>query len=294
MNIKIYNCIYMELFNEYFNKVYYIASGGLEFIELDTETSLDFDIDIMSVHINTFGKFNNINISVVDTLPLIIINTDIYITYDVITKILKLKALHGYYDGNAITKIFQEIENISLGNDPSKSFTFKKNPIEGYYTNKCIELTANIINQQVLMNKPTMVLSKPYDVYNDITSGDLIRQIHAKENMDMILLVRTGEKSDTNEISNNIGFKYIKKGEDFKHVMKYSTNFSQALRLSGWMLNKKPILFLNNFSSMKLPAFIERIVRYTSEKPSELKINLKILLAHPRMKDGSIEVYKVL
>jgi hypothetical protein len=111
--------------------------------------------------------------------------------------------------------------------------------------------------------------------------------------MDMILLVSTG-KSENNEINNSIGFKYVKKGEDFKHVLKYSTDFAQSLRFAAWMVNKKPILFLNNSSSMKLPAFIERLVRYTPEKPIESQLKIKILMAHPRMKNGNIEVYKIM
>jgi hypothetical protein len=193
-----------------------------------------------------------------------------------------------------MTRFFIEIDKIYQGEHQDTVFKFKS-PIESYYGNKCVELGANILMNKINEEYDENAESKPYDIYSDITSGDLIRAVHKKADMDMILLLsksKMDKNDDASELKNNLTFRYVKKGEDFKTVLQESSNFDQGLRFTAWLAKKSRVLFFNNLSNMKLPSFIEKLVCNENANKKTYSSRLLTLVAYPRTSAGTIEVYK--
>jgi len=277
----------------YFDKIFHLLTGGLEFLEISAKLTHDTKIELLEPSFCKFAKHNNINIFIVKNMPNIVIGKDIYIKYIPTTHSILVKALHSYYDGVSISRFFIEIDKIYQGEEVSTLFHFKT-PTNSYYGNKAIELGANIIMNKVNESYDENKLTKPFAVYKDLSSGDLIRKIHKDSDLDMIMLVsksKLNNESDLPEMKNNLTFRYVKKGEDFKDVLKNSSNLEQTLRFAKWLAKKHQILFLNNLSNLPLPSFIERLVCNEESKSSQ-NSTLLTLVAYPRNANGEIEVYK--
>jgi hypothetical protein len=279
---------------KYFDTIVHLLTGGLEFLEISAKLMPEFKLEYIEPALKEFGKKNNMHILIVKEMPKYVIGKDIYIKYNPKNHSILLKALHSYYDGLSITKFFIEIDKIYCGQHQDTVFKFKS-PIENYYGNKCVELGANVLMNKISEEYDENNESEPYAIYNDITSGDLIRAVHKKSDMDMILLLSKSkmEKTDGNpELKNNLTFRYVKKGEDFKKVLKESSTFEQGLRFTAWLARKEKILFFNNLSNMKLPSFIERLTCHKIIDNKKNTSKLLTLVAYPRTSDGKIEIYK--
>jgi hypothetical protein len=270
-------------------------SGGLEFIEVCAKLTDNTCIETLKPYVKKFANFNNINIVFVETMPKIIIGKTIFIEYDKKNHWVTLKALHTYYDGISFARFFNELDTLYHGNELTKKFKFKT-PLKSKYSNMIVELGANIVMSKInAKEKPKKITEvEPYMIFENISSGDLIREIQKKENLDMVLLINNRKIDNNNndhDMKNDLTFRYINKDEDFKHVLANSSKIDQALRFSKWLINKPKILFLNNLSSIKLPSFIECLV--CNEEP-ESKMNNKLLtlVAYPKTSDNKIHVYK--
>lgn len=278
---------------QHFDKVFHLLTGGLEFLEISAKLTSNTNIKSLEPSFKTFAKYNNINIFVVEKMPKYVIGKDIYIKYNSNTHCILLKALHSYYDGVSISRFFIEIDKLYNGEDVSKSFRFKS-PITNYYANKAVELGANILMNKIDETYNEKKEVAPYAIYKDVSSGDLIRKIHHDSNLDMIMLIsksKLNNEADQTEMKNNLTFRYVKKGEDFKDVLKNSGTIEQAIRFTLWIAKKEKILFFNNLSNIPLPSFIERLVcnEETKNKPTSKMLTL---VAYPRSSNGEIKVYK--
>jgi hypothetical protein len=206
---------------KYFDTIFHLLTGGLEFLEISAKLKDDFQLENLEPSLKTFATYNNIHIFIVKTMPKMVIGKDIYIQYD---------------------------EN-----------------------NAC----------------------SPYATYENISSGDLIRKVQEKADLDMIMLISksklNGEENNM-EMKNNLTFRYVKKGEDFKRVLKNSGTIEQSIRFATWLAKKNKVLFFNNLSNMQLPSFIERLVCF-EEKEKSSGGRLLTLVAYPRTSDGVIEIY---
>lgn len=278
---------------KYFDTLFHLITGGLEFLEISAKLKDDFQLESLEPSLKTFATYNNIHIFIVKTMPKVVIGRDIYIQYNAQRHCVILKALHCYYDGVSIARFFMEIDKIYNGSPPCKPFHFKT-PINNYYGNKLVELGANVIMNKIDSQYDEHKECKPYAIYENITSGDLIRQIQEKVDLDMIMLIsksKMNNEENQGEIKNNLTFRYIKKGEDFKRVLKNSGSIEQSLRFATWLAKKNKVLFFNNLSNMQLPSFIDRLV-CNEEKENTTSSRLLTLVAYPRRSDGVIEVYQ--
>jgi hypothetical protein len=279
---------------KFFDTIFHLLTGGLEFLEISAKLKPGFKIEYIESALKEFAKKNGIHIFIVKEMPKYVIGKDIYIKYNPKTHCILLKALHSYYDGISMTRFFIEIDKIYQGEHQDTVFKFKS-PIESYYGNKCVELGANILMNKINEEYDENAESKPYDIYSDITSGDLIRAVHKKADMDMILLLsksKMDKNDDASELKNNLTFRYVKKGEDFKTALQESGNFDQGLRFTAWLAKKSRVLFFNNLSNMKLPSFIEKLVCNENADKKTYSSRLLTLVAYPRTSAGTIEVYK--
>lgn len=277
----------------YFDKIFHLLTGGLEFLEISAKLMPDIQLEHLEPSFSKFAKHNKINIFVVKKMPKILFGKDIYIKYIPATHGILVKALHSYYDGVSIARFFIEIDKLYRGEELNTIFNFKT-PINNYYGNKAIEIGANIIMNKVNESYEENKLIKPYAVYKDLSSGDLIRKIHKDSDLDMIMLVsksKLDNEADVPEMKNNLTFRYVKKGEDFKYVLKNSSNLEQTLRFAKWLAKRHQVLFFNNLSNLPLPSFIERLV-CNEETKSSPNSKLLTLVAYPRNANGEIEVYK--
>lgn len=278
---------------QYFDKIFHLLTGGLEFLEISAKLTPDTNLEMLEPSLEKFAKHNDIHIFIVKKMPNIVIGKDIYLKYIPTTHCVLLKALHSYYDGVSISRFFVEIDKIHRGHEVSTLFRFKT-PIKNYYCNKAVELGANLMMNKVNETYDETKITKPYAVYKDLSSGDLIRKIHQDSDLDMIMLIsksKLNREESEPEMKNNLTFRYVKKGEDFKHVLKNSGNVDQTLRFATWLTKRNRILFLNNLSNLPLPSFIERLV-CNEESKSTPNATLLTLVAYPRNADGSVEVYK--
>jgi hypothetical protein len=277
---------------KYFDTIFHLLTGGLEFLEISAKLKDDFQLENLEPSLKTFATYNNIHIFIVKTMPKMVIGKDIYIHYNAKNHCVYLKALHSYYDGVSISRFFMEIDNIYKGNAPSKPFHFKT-PITNYYGNKMVELGANVLMNKIDSQYDENNACSPYATYENISSGDLIRKVQEKADLDMIMLISksklNGEENNM-EMKNNLTFRYVKKGEDFKRVLKNSGTMEQSIRFATWLAKKNKVLFFNNLSNMQLPSFIERLVCF-EEKEKSSGGRLLTLVAYPRTSDGVIEIY---
>ncbi len=278
---------------KYFDTLFHVITGGLEFLEISAQLKEGFELESLESSLKNFATYNNIHIFIVKKMPKMVIGKDIYIQYHAKNNCVSLKALHCYYDGVSIARFFMEIDNIYKGNPPCKPFHFKT-PIKNYYGNKMIELGANIIMNKIESQYEDNKECKPYAIYENITSGDLIRQVQKQTDLDMIMLIsksKMNSEDNQGEMKNNLTFRYVKKGEDFKSVLKNSGPIEQSLRFATWLAQKNKVLFFNNLSNMQLPSFIDRLVCF-EEKEKSSGNRLLTLVAYPRRSDGVIEVYQ--
>lgn len=279
---------------KYFDTIFHLLTGGLEFLEISVKLKPDFKIEQIDSALKEFAKKNGIHIFIVKEMPKYVIGRDIYIKYNPKTHCILLKALHSYYDGISITKFFIEIDKIYLGEEQNTVFKFKS-PIESYYGNKIVEVGANILMNKISEEYDENKEATPYKTYSDITSGDLIRAVHKEADMDMILLLsktKMDKNDDATELKNNLTFRYVKKGEEFTKVLRESSNFDQGLRFAAWLAKKNRIVFFNNLSNMKLPSFIEKLVCNENTHKKAYSSRLLSLVAYPRTSGGLVDVYQ--
>lgn len=286
---------------KYFDQVFHLLAGGLEFLEISAKVSDTFDIVKIKQCVKKFGTINNINVLVVDTLPKIVIGKDIYMKYNKEQGTIIVKALHCYYDGVAITTFFGEVDRLYCGQELKTKFVYKT-PIKNVYINKCVELGANVIMNKVGEEYDDTKLAAPYAVYDNISSGNLIRTIQETEKKDMIMLISNSKlENNTNQepaqskvsvMKTDLTFRYVKYGEDFKQVLKHSSVLEQGIRFAAWLAKKKTVIFFNNLSSMKLPSFIDKLVCHTEAETKSPNARLITLVAYPRDKSGIVEIYK--
>lgn len=279
------------------DKVFHLLTGGLEFIEISAKLKKEVNIEILRPYVNKFSEINNIEIVIVNELPRIIIGKSIFIKYYADSHCIVLKALHSYYDGIAISNFFNELDKLYKGEDVLKEKFKIKTPFKSVALNSMCELGANILMNKMNNEKENEnynIETKPYMVFSNITSGELIRKIQEKENKDMVLLVnksKVDNESNNKILKNNLTFKYIKKGEDFKTILKSSPLSEQLLRFSKWLIKKEKILFLNNLSNIKLPSYIDYLVCNDMNNKGD-DVLIKSLVAYPRTSEGLINVYK--
>ena len=280
---------------DYFHKVFHLLTGGLEFIEVSAKLKDDITLNELKPHVEKFAKYNDINILFVKTMPKLVIGKTIYIKYNETLHTAMVKALHSYYDGIAINRFFNDLDKLFHGEELDTVFKFKT-PIENKYGNMLVELGANVLMNKISDEKyDEDKESEPYLVIKDKTSGDIIREIQKKEGLDMIMLInkrKVDNDSNDTTLKNNLTFRYIKKDEDFKDVLKNSSVIDQGLRFSNWLLKKHKILFLNNLSSLQLPSFIERLICNKEQNPSKDYNILKTLVVYPRGANNTVYVYK--
>ena len=277
-------------------QAFHILTGGLEFIEICAKLDDNIDWRLLVQSMQSFAKYNGINIFIMENLPNIMMGKDIYITRHKEENIIMLKALHNYYDGMSISKFFSEVDNIYRGQQQETIFQFKT-PIENTIANTCIEIGANLLmNQESKPTADTLKIQKPEYTLSNITSGDLIRKIQHKEKKDMILLCSKSklDNTDSNDsvIESKLTVRYVKYGEDFKEVLKNSTILEQTLRFSIWLASNQQVLFLNNLSSIPLPSFIKHLV-CLNNRHANITTKIKTLIAYPRTKESDIiEIYQ--
>lgn len=274
------------------NQLFGLISGGLEFLEISCLLKEDFDFEKFKKCLKKFSDFNEIPIYVVDKLPDIIVGKIIFICYKEKNNYFYIKALHSYYDGISITKIFLEIDCLYNGNNLTKKFIFSKNEIK---FNKIQQILTNLIMNSNIKSESKQNKVEPLYVFKNISSSDVIENIQEAEKKDMVLLVspellNKNEKSNkSNKLNNNIIFKYVEYGENFRDVLK-----SKSLRLDKYIKiikNRTKVIFLNNLCNLKLPSFVEKLTpeQYIDDDKNQI---IKPIVIYPKTEDGTIEVFK--